>query len=69
MTQWGWKERVKGSVNGGVTWVSGTLEESYEKVAGLGGNYILVSAIPVSEYHRVMAETYERVHPEGDDAR
>ena len=50
-TLWGWD-------NGrGITWVGGTLEESFARVSRNGGRWLLRSAVPLSEYHRVMAET------------
>jgi glycogen debranching enzyme len=62
MTKWGWKRTDhSGSANAGVTWVAGTLEESYDRVTGQGGSWILVSAWPVSEYHRVMQETADQL--------
>ena len=57
MTTWAWKDTSHGgSVKGGVTWVAGTLEDSYRRVAGHGGTWILVSAVPPSEYRRVLTE-------------
>lgn len=56
VTDWGWQDQNYPS---GVLWIPGTLAESYARVTIKPGRWILVSANPVSEYHRVMAETAE----------
>jgi hypothetical protein len=59
MTEWGWtSDRAPGSV----TWVPGTLEDSYKRVAAHGGQWRLASAVPISEYYRVLAETRKANH-------
>lgn len=54
MTDWGWTSQQQ---PGSITWVKGTLEDSYARVSRYGGQWILASAVPISEYRRVMAET------------
>jgi len=53
-TEWGWLRTDKGTMV--AVWVGGTLEESYARVSRHGGTWILYSANPVSEYHRIMRE-------------
>jgi hypothetical protein len=57
VTDWGWVDQDYPS---GMVWVKGTLAESYARVSRDGGRWILRSAVPVSEYHRVMRETETR---------
>jgi len=63
MTTWGWMN-VAPNGDGNVHWIPGTLEASYARASGAHltcaenkGRWILVSADPISEYRRVMAET------------
>ena len=56
MTDWGWFNTASNG-DGNVTWIKGTLEDSYARVSRYGGQWILASAVPISEYRRVMAET------------
>ena len=56
MTQWGWFNMARRG-DGNVHWIRGMLEDSYERASRFGGQWILVSANPISEYHRVMSET------------
>lgn len=58
VTEWGWMERDHPGI---IDWVPGSLAESYAKVSIKPGNWRLVSAVPVSEYHRVMAETAQAI--------
>jgi hypothetical protein len=50
---WGWQRTDQAS---GVHWVPGDLAASYARVSRDGGLWILVSAVPVSEYYRVLQE-------------
>jgi len=58
VTSWGWMNTAPNG-DGNVHWIPGTLEASYERAARYGGRWLLVSASPVSEYRRVMAEVRE----------
>ncbi len=54
MTNWGWTST---GAPGTITWVPGTLADSYARVSRYGGQWILSSAVPISEYRRVLDET------------
>jgi hypothetical protein len=64
MTNWGWMNTAPNG-DGNVHWIPGTLEDSYARVSGANltlksqpyQRWILVSANPISEYHRVLDET------------
>lgn len=53
MTTWGWTS--PGSP-GAIHWVPGTLAGSYARVSADGGQWRLASAVPISEYRRVLDE-------------
>ena len=51
MTKWGW---TSARAPGTITWVPGTLADSYARVSADGGQWILSSAVSISEYRRVL---------------
>jgi hypothetical protein len=51
-TTWGWASPAH---PGQVTWLTGTLADTHHRVSYHSGPWVLVSSVPVSEYHRVMA--------------
>jgi hypothetical protein len=50
---WGWARPGQGQV----TWLRGSLADSYDRAARFGGTWLLVSSYPISAYRRVMAAT------------
>jgi hypothetical protein len=57
-TKWGWLRTDKPTR--GVEWIPGTIEDTYARASRYGGTWILYSASPIAEYHRVMREVAEQ---------